>query len=106
MAQKNFTHYPATSKAVTFSTDAIDIKDDKHLAIALTTTLESSVNVSVQLEVSVDGSNWTASGSPIVITTNTTSFFTVSDTPYAYARLTSTRTGGTATFEAKAQTKG
>ena len=106
MTQKNFTHYAATSKAVTFSTDAINIKNDHSLAIALTTTAASTLNVSVQLEVSVDGTNWTASGSPIVITTDTTSFFTVSNSPYAYARLTSTRTGGSATFEAKAQTKG
>lgn len=106
MTQKNFEHYPSTSKSATFSTDAIDIKRDIHLAIAMTTSAQASLNVSIQLEVSLDSSQWVASGSPTAVTTNTTSLFSLTDTPYSYARLTLTFTAGSATFAAQAQTKG
>ena len=103
---KNFTLYPSTSKNATFSTDAVNIENDLMVALAMTTSSHSSLNVSIQLEVSLDNTNWVASGSPVAVTTNTTTMFTLQDNPYSYTRLTSTFTAGSATFVAQCQTKG
>lgn len=106
MAYKNFSNLDAVSKDATFSTTAVDISRDVLLSLVVTTTAQSSLNVSIQLQVSNDGTNWIDSGSPTAVTTNTSTAFTLSDTPYAYARLTTTFTAGSATFQVQGQTKG
>jgi hypothetical protein len=106
MQIKNFTLYPSTSKNATFSTDAVNTENDLTVALAVTTSAQASLNVSVQLEVSLDGTNWVASGSPVAVTTNTTTMFVLQDNPYTHARLTSTFTAGSATFVVQCQTKG
>jgi len=105
MAYKNFVNLIATSKSATFSTDTVDIKRDVHAALVVTTSAQSSLNVSIQLQVSLDGTNWIASGSPVAVTTDTSSAFTLTDTPFSYMRLTTTFTAGSAIFHVQCQTK-
>ena len=106
MASKQFQLLAPTSKAVTFSSGAVNTKDDLYFSVQVITTSAATLNVSLQLEVSNDGTNWAAEGSPIAVTTNTTTTFKSAPNAYAYARVTSTRTAGTATFEMQAMTKG
>ena len=106
MASKKFQLLAPTSKAVTFSSDSVDTTDDTSFSVAVTTTSASSLNVSLQLEVSNDGTNWAAEGSAIAVTTDTTTVFKSAPCAFAYVRVTSTRTAGTATFEMQACIKG
>lgn len=106
MNVKNFTLLEAISKSSTFSTNEVDVQRDIYLALSMVTASESSLNVSAQLEVSIDNTNWAALGSPTVITSNTTSLFAIADNPYAFARITTTFTAGSATFTVDVQTKG
>ena len=106
MASKQFQLLAPVSKAVTFSSDAVDILNINAVSIQVITTSASTLNVSLQLEVSNDGTNWDEEGSPIAVTTDTTTSFKSAPAAYAYARVTSTRTGGTATFEMQACIKG
>lgn len=106
MSSKQFTLMEPTSKAVTFSSDSVDTKDDTSFSLQVITTAASTLNISLQLEVSNDGSNWDEEGAAIVVSTNTTTSFKSAPAAYAHARVTSTRTGGTATFEIQACTKG
>lgn len=105
MNHKELTVLEAESKAVTFTTDTVDVSRDEIFGCVVVTTSQASLNVSMQLEASFDEDSWFAVGSPIVITTDTASVFTLTDNPYPFVRLTSTRTAGTATFEIKAHTK-
>jgi hypothetical protein len=106
MASKRFQLLAPVSKAVTFSSDAVNTTDDASVSIQVITTSASTLNVSLQLEVSNDGTNWDEEGSPIAVTTNTTTSFKSAPAAFAYARVTSTRTGGTATFEMQGCIKG
>lgn len=106
MNVKNFVTFPAESKSANFSTEGVDTERDIYTAFAVTTTAESSLNVSLQLEVSLDGSNWAAEGSPTAVTSNTTTIFDVSENPFTFARITSTFSAGSATFAVRCQTKG
>ena len=95
----------AVSKSASFSTDSLNVERDVIASLVLTTSAQSSLNVSVQLEGSIDGSTWLSVGSPVVITTNTSTLFSVTDNPYTHLRLTSTFTAGSATFLVKTHTK-
>lgn len=95
----------ATSKNTTFDSDSIDVRDDLIASFHVITTSQSSLNVSIQLKGSLDGSNWVNIGSPTAVTTNTTSHFAVADNPYSYLKLTSTFSAGSATFSIWAHTK-
>ena len=106
MNQKNWLLLAATSKSATFSTDAVDTKRDWSVSFVITTTSASSLNVSLQLEVSNDGSNWATEGSATAVTTDTSTAFKSTEHAYAHSRITATFTAGSATFAVQAQTKG
>ena len=106
MGYKNFSLLDTATKSATFNSDSINIKRDVIVGLVLTTSAQASLNVSVQLQVSMDGTNRLDSGSAVAITTNTLTAFTLSNTPYAYARLESTFTAGNAAFQIQGQTKG
>ncbi len=103
---KNFTTFPSESKSANFSTDSVQIERDMFVAFAVTTASASSLNVSLQFEVSLDGANWASEGSPVATTANTTIIFSVSDNPFTHGRVTATFSAGSATFTVQCQTKG
>ena len=106
MRQKNFSILDATSKSATFSTDAVNMIQDWAVSFVVTTTSASSLNVSLQLEVSNDGTNWATEGSATAVTTNTSTGFACTECAYSYSRITATFTAGSATFQVQTQTKG
>ena len=106
MNQKNYELLATTSKSATFSSDSVDSKRDWSVSFVITTASASSLNVSLQLEVSNDGTNWATEGSAIAVTTNTSTAFKSVEHAYANARITATFTAGSATFLVQAQTKG
>lgn len=106
MNQKNYELLAATSKSATFSTDAVSTKRDWAVGFVVTTTSASSLNVSLQLEVSNDGTNWASEGSATAVTTDTSTAFKSTEHAYAHARIKATFTAGSATFLVQVQTKG
>lgn len=106
MNHKEITLLEPTSKSATFSTDSLDATRDNIVGFALTTTSQSSLDISVQFEASFDDSNWVAIGfGPYQITTNTTVVDFLTNNPYPYLRLTATWTAGSATIKVLAHTK-
>ena len=106
MGNKDFVLLAATSKNASFNSPNVDVRDDMIVGLAVTTTAQSSLNVSIQLQASIDGVNFANVGSPTVVTTNTTLLFSITICPWTYVRLENTFSAGSATFKIMAQTKG
>lgn len=88
-----------TSQAATVSSSSHDISLCEAFSVQIITANQSSANYSAQVEVSNDDSNWDAvSGATATITADGSDTIAVSSAPYKYARVTLTRTAGTADF--------
>jgi hypothetical protein len=65
----------------------------------------SSLNGTLKLQGSVDGTNWAdVASQTATITTNGTTIFMIANNPYQFIRLVWTRTAGTGTLNTKAGT--
>lgn len=96
----------ATVQSSNFTSDAFNIQQFSNFAIQLTTTNQSSLNVSIDVQASVDGSTYvTIPGSTVALTTNTSYIWNFSGAGYVTVRLSMTFSAGSANFAAKAFAK-
>lgn len=88
-----------TAQAATVTSSVQDISLVEAFSVQIVTANQSSANFAAAVEVSNDNSNWDAvSGAAATITANGSDMIPVSSAPYKYARVTLTRTGGSADF--------
>lgn len=89
------------SLATTFTSPSFFIGSFDHVSIQKVVTAASSLNGSLQLEKSVDGTSWDTQGSPISLTGNVVNITQIADVQYGYIRYVYTSTSGTGTLNIK-----
>jgi len=94
------------NKDVTFSSDVIDLEHYSAMSMQVTTSSASSLNFSVQLQISNDNINFIDNGSPTVLNSNTSVLFEDTNITYRYTKLVCTRTAGSAVFKINLHAKG
>lgn len=88
-----------TGTSATNSTPAVGTQqNEKDFIFVVTTSNESSVNHSLQLEHSVNGIDWVSLGSPIVANANATQSTNITGPIFPQLRVTNTVTAGSADF--------
>lgn len=91
--------YKATGVAASFNT--VVYPTDRWTMVALQVNIAnaSSANFSIQVQVSLDGTNWGNYGAAVAVTTNDVTTFNLVSLAFTQIRLSVTRTAGSADFE-------
>lgn len=94
------------SVSATQNTDSIDLEHMYMFSLQITTSNPQSLDYDVQLQASNDGVNFVNQGSATNVTSATSFFIEDVDITYRYARLSLTKTTGSANFKIDVVAKG
>ena len=89
------------SLGASVDTDAFFVGSFDHIAIQKVVTGASSLNGTLQLQKSVDGTSWDNQGTAITVTADVVNITQINDVSYGYIRYVWTRTAGTGTLNIK-----